>query len=501
MEAGLRKNEVISELTRSEHGNLLAYIPTGRKLAEQDPEFLAHLIAWNQRKGAIRDTKLVLPLVAARFNDDVEYNDNAYAHLLMQSPRELLRAARFTMKDGSGDLFTWPKRKALGKHVEMYLRAREEKPQWFDRTVLQHRRSMKALYALFHIRPAQRANEILFGGHRPGVFKLVSSLKDMDPLTAAGTILRHEIPLLTAEAALGKDKLKDPAIVMALMDQMSPAELISRTKQLEALGVKTNPMLRAAYQAGLKRVAESADVTTTLKTTKAASVIQDEDLADKLRGTQEKQLKALGGVDGDWLVLGDRSGSMAQAIDLAKEVAAVLARMVKGKVHLIFFDTSPRYFDVTGKTLDEITALTRGIREGGGTSIGCGLQYMLDKGLVVQGIAVISDAAENSAPYFADVYKKYAAKLSIEPTTYLYRVGKAMSSWSDQDLAKSMSAAAIDLQEFNLSRSTDYYSLPNLVQTMRTSRYSLIDEIMETPLLTVKEALKGVKNGSARKAA
>jgi len=34
----------------------------------------------------------------------------------------------------------------------------------------------------------------------------------------------------------------------------------------------------------------------------------------------------------------------------------------------------------------------------------------------------------------------------------------------------------------------DFYSLPNLVQTMRTNRYSLIEEIMETPLLTLEQA-------------
>jgi hypothetical protein len=33
----------------------------------------------------------------------------------------------------------------------------------------------------------------------------------------------------------------------------------------------------------------------------------------------------------------------------------------------------------------------------------------------------------------------------------------------------------------------DYYSLPNIIPTMKTTRYSLVDEIMGTPLLTLKQ--------------
>ncbi len=46
--------------------------------------------------------------------------------------------------------------------------------------------------------------------------------------------------------------------------------------------------------------------------------------------------------------------------------------------------------------------------------------------------------------------------------------------------------AADDLQEFDLGAGTDFYSLPNLIKTMRTNRYSLVDEILTSPLLTLK---------------
>jgi hypothetical protein len=47
------------------------------------------------------------------------------------------------------------------------------------------------------------------------------------------------------------------------------------------------------------------------------------------------------------------------------------------------------------------------------------------------------------------------------------------------------------MQTFDLrDGKTDYYSIPNLVQTMRSNQYSLVDEIMATPLLSLSEVLK-----------
>jgi hypothetical protein len=53
-----------------------------------------------------------------------------------------------------------------------------------------------------------------------------------------------------------------------------------------------------------------------------------------------------------------------------------------------------------------------------------------------------------------------------------------------------MNIAKIDMQVFDLRGGIDYYSLPNLVATMRTNRYSLIDEVMAVPLLTLDKVFK-----------
>ena len=43
------------------------------------------------------------------------------------------------------------------------------------------------------------------------------------------------------------------------------------------------------------------------------------------------------------------------------------------------------------------------------------------------------------------------------------------------------------MTEFDLTSGIDEYSLPNLIKTMRTSKYSLVDEILNTPLHTFND--------------
>jgi hypothetical protein len=213
--------------------------------------------------------------------------------------------------------------------------------------------------------------------------------------------------------------------------------------------------------------------------------VQDEGLKEKLRGLQEKQIAAVGGPQGNWLVLVDKSGSMSHAIELGRHVAASLAKFVQGQVHLIFFDVNPLTVDVTGLSLDQIQKATRHITAGGGTSIGVGLNRLLQEKIEVDGIAIVSDGGENQSPLFADVYKKYIAHFQKDVPVYFYDV-HGHSGWQEK-----INAAGIEMQTFNVAGNTDYYSIVNTVQTLRASRYSLVDEILSTPLLTLNSVLKG----------
>lgn len=488
MEKGLTKNQILSELSRSPHGKLNEYLPVGLDAAKQHAEFFAHLVCWNHLKGQVRDSKVALPVVSlACENFPAELVENSLAHLALLGPRELLKAYRFALE------VKLPKRmRAMRRLVEAYLRDREANVGKWDRVAIQHRHTLKELYSLVHLKPSERANIVLYGRDHAkrkcplptgSLFEVVARLKDMSPVEAAGAIITLKLPFLVALGALGV-KAKEPDLVLALIGRMTPTDLVTNTKMLERLGVKTNPALRGAYEKALEGAAKSKK--NLLKTTRAAEEIEDEGLKEKLRGLQERQIQTLSGVEGNWLVLGDKSGSMAQSIEVSREVAATLAKMVKGKVWLVFFDTSPQTVDVTGMALDAIKAATRFIRSGGGTSIGCGLVRMLESKEEIDGIAIVSDGGDNTVPFFHEAYRKYAEWSGKEVPVYFYRCQGS----DPPGIIKFMEGAGIDLQVFDLTQGTDYYALPDLASTMRTNRYSLIDEIMATRLLKLADVLK-----------
>ncbi len=481
-EASLTKNRIISELSKSPHGSLKEYIPICRQAATQEPEFLAHLIAWDALRGQVRDAKVALPLISLSVNSFSlldELADNSFAHLAKLNPRELLKAYRFGL-----ELKLPTKMRRLRLLVSSYLQQLESEGHW-QRVALQHRRVLKELYALTHTKPSDRADKILFKNDytSASLFQAVSLLKTMSPSEAAGTIMERKIPFLIAVGALGK-KAKETELVLALINRMTPTELVTNTKMLERLGVKTNPALRGAFEAAL--VKASTSTANVLKTTRAAEHVEDKELKTKLQGLQDKQLSAIS-AEGNWLVLADKSGSMNAAIEASKFVAGTLAKLVKGQVWLVFFDTTPQSIDVTGLTLDQIRHVTQYIQAAGGTSIGCGLRWMLEMKKEIDGIAIVSDGCENSAPEFWSVYKQYSDVVGKEVPVYLYRF-----HGGDDPAYYSRFVTGHDLQEFDCRVGFDYYSLPNLVATMRTNRYSLVDEIMSTKLLRLQDVLPNI---------
>lgn len=485
MEHGLTRNRIISELTRSPHGALAEYLPIGRQAASQEPDFFAHLVAWNNARGQVRDAKVALPVVALTGTADKELRENALAHIALLDPRNFLRSTQF-MKEALGT-GTMSLARSL---VEPYLRHREANPGRWERAALQHRRAMKELYARYRVKPSANADAILFKGEKRGVFKTVAELPNMDPRAAAAVILTKKIPFLVATSALG-GKAKEPDFVMALIESMSGPEIINNTKMLERLGVNDNPALRAAYAAGLQRVTDSPKKVSTFKATRAAEVIGDTKLGEKLRNVQEKVIDKAGGPKGNWLVLADKSSSMHAAIGKAMEVAAVLARVVDGEINLIFFDTSPFRFNATGKTLEEIKTACRGVRANGGTCIGVGVQWAIENKLDVDGIAIVSDGGENGPMAFANRYPVLTKMLDKEPPVYFFRLR------GDPDrLTPTMTQAGIDMQTFDVDN-VDYYGLDAVVKTMRANRYSLGDEILATPLLKLSDVFGVVEKEAA----
>jgi len=474
-EKALTPNELVTMLVKSPHGKLSEYVAVSERAMREDPFLFHHLIAWNEIKGQIRDSRVALPVLGFK-TQDAELRDNSLAHLAKLDPRNLMRAVRFAKEYKTGGF------RSIVRVVQQYLEARERNPKWMERTILQHRSSVAGLYGILHLKTPLHVKQML--SWKAGDLKLrpvagsaldaVRRMKTMDPVSAAGQVFLHKIPYLTARVALPKIKGNTEALV-ALVKSMSPSELVNNTGMLNKMGMDKDEAVQAAYRHAVKAMEKNPNKAKNLF--KAGSVkVADEETQKTLAAVQEKQF-ANKGINGNWLILADRSGSMQQGIAVGTMVAGALAKLVRGEVRLVFFNHTPVNYVVQGKTLEEIQKMTRGIMASGGTSIGCGLEANRD--FEMDGIAIISDGGETAEPVFSRVYN--AVLKDSQVPVYFYKLR------GDLDiLTNNCKVLDVPLETFDLRNETvDYYSLANLVQTMRANRYSLYQEIMDTPLLTL----------------
>lgn len=494
-ELGLQRQDIVGKLNLSLHGDLSAYNAVIGAACRQDPEFLAHLIAFDFTNGQIKDTKIALPVITLASKDfPDELVENSLAHIAMHSPREILKALQFSIKSGT----VARRQRMLEKTVHSWLANREKEPGKWSRMAARHRRSLKSLYSLTHANAPQWVSTVLYGRYKDGdsyvntmyvpgsIFADIKNLASMSAEQVAATIQKwHLSPLVVSGAMAGaKAAQSDSAVVQATMEQMSDTEVVTRAASLERKGLSRDPSLKDTFRKKVAKATTSKKAT--LKTSVAADEVEDEGLKTMLRELQERQIQAQKdagrGIDGNWLVICDRSASQAQSIELGSQVAAAITKFVGGNVWLVFCNTDVTPIDVTGKALDQIKSQTKFIFAGGRTSYGVGMEWALSKSLAIDGIAIVGDGGENNAPFFTVPYQSYAKKFDKKPPVYLYRTAGDPNHFS-----RFMANAGESLTEFDLSSGrVDYYSLPNLVQSMNASRFGVVEKIMACPLVTLE---------------
>ena len=72
--------------------------------------------------------------------------------------------------------------------------------------------------------------------------------------------------------------------------------------------------------------------------------------------------------------------------------------------------------------------------------------------------------------------------MGIEPTVYFLRIPGYDPDWLTEDCNN----GGIAVEKYELGTDVDYYSLPNLIRTLKVSRFELLNEIINTELLTIK---------------
>ena len=520
---------LLNTLLTTPHRKLEEVWPVHKEMVAADPRFYVRLAAWYNDTGDVRDHKEMF-VVTLCLSDFPGHRDVGLAMLRQLPPYQVLRVLDFIHgrkttktvvekakgakganrgraakgKRGGGvpavaapsvkapvatkkvtesfGLFKNPPR-SLRTEIVRYLREREADADWFDGTVLIARKAMKRLYALNHVKPGERAQQILFDEDPPKgsrILALRELAKADSPEAQARAIVENEVPYRVAATVV---KQMTPTVLLALVDRMSPQELINNVASLKKRGAFDNPELKVLIEQKLD-AAKTAGRVSAFKAEKAieAGAVSAEVKA-KLEQVADARVKAKGRIERPTALLIDKSGSMELAIELGKRIGAMISAVCQSDLFVYAFDTMAYPIERPGGGApgagDDLASWERalmGITAGGGTSCGVAVEYMRKKGQYVEQIILVTDEGENTVPHFADALQKYRADVQADPNVCVVRTPGASET---VESACRRAGVSVDVFQFG----GDYYSLPNLVPLLsRPSKLDLLMEIMEYPL-------------------
>jgi hypothetical protein len=461
--------EMLNSLLTTPHRQLEQVAAVHGEMARRDPLFYGHLAVWYQRNGDVRDHKEVF-LGQLLTSELPEHRDAGFVLLQEFPPYQVARIVDF-MKQRRGKM-----PRSARTAVRRYLRAREKNPEFFDRAALRARKAMKHLYATLHIKPDPRAEAVLFL-EAPPVDSLAFALKRIakaeTPAEQARLIVEHKVPYTIAVGAVRK---LTPTVVVALINGMSPQEVINSLGSLKGRGALDHPEVKALIDGKLEAAQSDVRVSAFKARVAVDAAELDAETAARLERVTDEQVKKRGRITKPTALLIDKSGSMQNAIQVGKRIAALISGVCEAGLLVYAFDTMPYPVQAQGTGLSDWEKAFRHLKAEGGTSIGCALEAIRLRKQRVEQVILVTDEGENTAPYFAEVHEAYQRDLGLAPSVVIVRVGAA-SYLVEQRLREKQA----QVETFTFAG--DYYALPNLVPLLtRPSRLELLLEIMETPL-------------------
>jgi hypothetical protein len=466
--------EMLNSLLTTPHRKLEQVAQVHQEMVELDPLFYGHLAVWYQRTGDVRDHKEVF--VANLLTSGLtEHRDAGFVLLQEFPPYEVARIIDF-MKARGGKV-----PRCARTAVTRYLRAREQDAPFFDRAALRARKAMKHLYATLHIKPGPRADAVLFKDTPPEdslAFSLKALAKAVSPAEQAQIIVERRIPYTVAVGAV---KQLTPVVLAALIDAMTPQEVINNLKSLKTRGALEHPEVKALVDEKLAAAQGDARVSAFKARVAAEAADLDAETFAKLERVTDEQVKKRGKITRPTALLVDKSSSMENAIEVGKRIGALVSGIAEQGLVVYAFDTLPYPVEAKGTELSDWDRAFQHLKAGGSTSVGAPVEAMRRRQQRVEQLILVTDEGENTAPYFAEAYEAYRKELAVAPDVVIVKLGHA-SNWLELKLKEKQ--VAVDTFTF----AGDYYSLPNLIPLLtRPSRLELLMEIMETPLPVRKD--------------
>lgn len=512
--------KILNSILRCPHRDIDSILQIHIQAQKDDPLFYARLAVWHQKNGEIRDhNEAFIGLLCI---DPIEENRETGLALLREQPtymkeriRGLIKGKTVKIREKLDAKFT-RKGKEINKvriekktvglkknlpnsfktEISSYLKWLEASDDRFDETVLRNFNAIQSLYASIRIKPSDRARQIMFENNIPKTSRLYiikEILEAKTPAEKAELIVKNKIPYTTA---IGLIKKITPSILIALVDVMSPQEVINNISSLKDKGAYDNPDIKAMVLAKLKK-AESKKGVSALKSkvAKKSANTDDAEINAQLDKVADVGIKKIAQITRSTAIVVDISASMTKAIELGKLLATAVSGATVNDLYVLTADTMAKEIKSKGKTLTDWENAFRGIHAQGATSIGVAVDYLARKKYAVEQIVFITDEGENRYPFIHDGLDTYQKAMGNLPDIVVLKVppddryaGHGELSRSMREFRTNLTRTAPDytLMEID-SDSKGYYAIPTIIPLLAGgSQLDLLYEIMDYELMVRK---------------
>nr|BBH91106.1 hypothetical protein KTC_58570 [Thermosporothrix sp. COM3] len=463
--------QVLNSFLTTPHRKLDELASIHTSALERDPLFYGHLAPWYFAKGEVRDHKILFVAHLAT-SEYPEFREAAWVLLQQLAPYEVARVLDHAKK------VIGKVPRSLKNAITYYLRTREANPRQFDGAALRARTALKHLYASLRIKPSPRAQAILFD-EKPPADSPLAGLKQLAKAQTteeqASIIIENKIPYTTAIGAL---RHITPALLVALINAMTPQEVINNMAMLKRKGALDHQEVKELIN---QKIADSRTDkrVSTLKAKKAIEVAKlDEETEKELTKVTDQRVAATVEIKRPTALFVDKSSSMTTAIEVSKQLAALISAVINAEFKVYAFDSTAIEIKVQSKqprpTMSEWEKAFKFIKANGSTSIGSALAKMTKERFYAETIVIVTDEGENTAPYFRKAYAEYKQQMQAAPSVVILQVDGGGHDFFNKGLIED------GIEVIRYTFNGDYYSLPNVLNLLAMpSKAEQVEMIMQ----------------------
>lgn len=312
--------------------------------------------------------------------------------------------------------------------IKRYIKKLESDPDSFDRLLLGNKNTLKHIYASLHIKPSERAEQILFK-NRPPEHSIAEAAKilnsSMDAQEILETIEKFHIPYFTAVKNI---KFFTYAIAEQLVERLNQDELLECLPLLKTKGVLRNEDLYLSIREKLKDRIQTPEA---MYKKPVANRLQYS--IDSLRDEAVKTLNEMKAenlrVKKKIALFVDRSGSLYDYREVAKGFIYIIGNLADPSTFSLYlFDKSSSKMDPYNNR-QWFSDFDNFNIDSGGSCFSAPLKQMIAEKEQVELICIVSDGNENSYPSFTETYTHYVEELHTAPYVILVKIGYQSSNF------------------------------------------------------------------------